>query len=82
MSERVPVSIPKVSMATEEAIFIEWLVEDGATVSEGERIYSVETDKAEVEVEAATAGVLRHGTVVADDTYPVGHEVGFIEKTA
>jgi pyruvate/2-oxoglutarate dehydrogenase complex dihydrolipoamide acyltransferase (E2) component len=79
VSERVSVLIPKVSMAAEEAIFIEWLVDDGAAVTEGQYIYSVETDKAEVEIESPGAGVLRHGKAVPDETYPVGHEVGHIE---
>lgn len=82
MSERVVVSIPKVSMAVEEVLFVEWLVPDGATVSTGEAIYSVESDKAEVEVEAAASGVLRHGAVEVDETYAVGTEVGYIEAPA
>jgi pyruvate/2-oxoglutarate dehydrogenase complex dihydrolipoamide acyltransferase (E2) component len=79
---RTPVLIPKVSMAAEEAIFVEWLAEDGASVAAGDHIYSVETDKAEVEIEAPATGVLRHGKAVPDDTYPVGHEVGHIEGPA
>ena len=79
MSERVPVSIPKVSMAVEEADFIEWLVPDGTSVSEGENIYTVATDKAEVEVESPASGVLRQGETEAEATYPVGHEIGYIE---
>lgn len=82
MSERFAVAIPKVSMAAEEAIFVEWLVSDGADVSEGQPIYSVSTDKVEVEVEAAATGVLRHGTAEPEETYPVGTEVGFIEASA
>lgn len=82
MSERFAVSIPKVSMAAEEAIFIEWLVSDGASVSEGDPIYSVSTDKVEVEIEAAASGVLRYGQAEAEETYPVGTEIGFIERSA
>jgi pyruvate/2-oxoglutarate dehydrogenase complex dihydrolipoamide acyltransferase (E2) component len=82
MSERVPVQIPKVSMAVTEAVFIEWLVEDGAKVEAGESIYSVETEKVTVDVEAATGGVLRHGVAEADEVYPVGTEIGHIESSA
>ncbi len=82
MSERVPVNIPKVAMSVEEAVFVEWLVEDGATVREGENIYSLGTDKTDVDVEAAVSGVLRYGDVEPDETYPVGTEVGYIETTA
>jgi len=82
MSEHVSVSIPKVSMAVEEVVFIEWLVADGQEVAEGEQIYSVETEKVELEVEAAAAGILRHGDAVPDETYAVGTQIGLIEKAA
>lgn len=79
MPDQVPVSIPKVSMAAEEAIFVEWLVPDGSSVNEGDPIYSVSTDKVEIEVEAVATGVLRHGDAVEEETYPVGTQVGVIE---
>ncbi|ROO85650.1 biotin-dependent enzyme [Actinocorallia herbida] len=79
MSERVSVAIPKVAMSVEEAVFVEWLVPDGATVQEGDNIYSVATDKTDVDVEAAASGVLRHGTAEPEETYPVGTEIGYIE---
>ncbi|GAA0983919.1 hypothetical protein GCM10009555_056650 [Acrocarpospora macrocephala] len=82
MSERIPVSIPKVSMAMTEAMFIEWLVEDGVIVTAGDHIYSVETEKVEVEVEAAVSGVLRHGIAQPEEVYPVGTEIGFIDSQA
>ena len=74
--------IPKVSMAAEEVLFVEWLVEDGAPIGEGDAIYSVETEKVETEVEAAATGVLRHGSAVGDETYAVGTEIGRIERTS
>lgn len=69
-------------MAAEEVTFIEWLVGDGEQVAEGDHIYSVETEKVEVEVEAAASGVLRHGDAVADETYPVGAEIGRIDLSS
>lgn len=66
-------------MAITEAAFIEWLVEDGATVAESQPIYSVETDKVEVEIESPAAGVLRHGIAEEDEVYEVGTEIGHIE---
>ncbi|MTD15187.1 biotin-requiring enzyme family protein [Nakamurella sp. YIM 132087] len=68
-------------MGTEEATFVDWIVGDGDPVSVGDPIYSVETEKVETEVEAAASGVLRHGDVEADETYPVGTEVGWIETS-
>jgi pyruvate/2-oxoglutarate dehydrogenase complex dihydrolipoamide acyltransferase (E2) component len=79
MSNHVPVKVPKLTMAAVEVVFLEWLVGDGARVEEQQPIYSVETDKVEVDVESPAAGVLRHGSVEENQEYPVGHEVGVIE---
>lgn len=78
MSE-ISVTIPKVSMASEEVVFVGWLVGDGASVTAGEAIYSIETEKVETDVEAAASGILRHGEVSEDDTYAVGSVIGRIE---
>ncbi|MBP1079458.1 pyruvate/2-oxoglutarate dehydrogenase complex dihydrolipoamide acyltransferase (E2) component [Microbacterium terrae] len=75
-------TIPKVSMAAEEVVFVEWLVADGATINVGDAIYSVETDKIEMEIEAAAGGILRHGEAVGDETYEVGAQIGRIEQPA
>ncbi|AYJ50309.1 biotin/lipoyl-containing protein [Rhodococcus sp. P1Y] len=79
MPEHQSVLIPKVSMATEEVTFVEWLVADGANVAEGDLIYSVATDKVESSIEAAASGVLRHGEAEEDELYAVGAEIGRIE---
>jgi pyruvate/2-oxoglutarate dehydrogenase complex dihydrolipoamide acyltransferase (E2) component len=42
-----------------EGTLSEWLVEDGATVTEGQPIYALETEKATEEVESPAAGVLK-----------------------
>jgi pyruvate/2-oxoglutarate dehydrogenase complex dihydrolipoamide acyltransferase (E2) component len=73
--------MPKLSMAATEATFIEWLVDDGATVAEGHPIYSVATDKVETEVESPAAGLLRHGEAEGEVDYEVGTQLGTIETT-
>ncbi|KAM9866319.1 hypothetical protein ACIFOC_00523 [Leucobacter aridicollis] len=42
----------------EEADLVEWLVEDGATVTEGQNIASIETSKLVNELVAPVAGVI------------------------
>lgn len=54
-----PLSLPKLSMTMEEATVSSWLVSDGDTVEEGQAVIEVETDKAQSEVNAPAAGVLR-----------------------
>lgn len=78
MAEQVPVRVPKLSLAVSEATLVEWLVEDGATVKEGQPLYVVETEKVETEVEAATSGVV-HRSGQAGETYPVGTQIATIE---
>ncbi len=76
----VPLNMPKLTMAATEATFLEWLVEDGAAVTEGQPIYSVSTDKVDTEVESPASGVLRHGEAEFEVDYPVGTQVGSIER--
>ena len=50
--------LPKLGMNQEEGEIVSWLVSEGDTVSEGQPIVEIETDKATVEVEATADGVL------------------------
>jgi pyruvate/2-oxoglutarate dehydrogenase complex dihydrolipoamide acyltransferase (E2) component len=70
-------TIPKLQMSTTEGKLSEWLVEDGATVTAGQPIYSLETDKSVQEIEAPEAGKLVQKQP-AGETYPVGTEIGEI----
>jgi pyruvate dehydrogenase E2 component (dihydrolipoamide acetyltransferase) len=58
--------IPKLEQ-TEEVTIVNWLVEDGAEINEGDEIVEIETDKAVVPVPANAAGYLRIGAYKAGD---------------
>jgi pyruvate/2-oxoglutarate dehydrogenase complex dihydrolipoamide acyltransferase (E2) component len=79
MTQHVSVQVPKLTMATTEVTFLEWLVEDGQAVEEEQPIYVVATDKVENEVSAPASGILRHGTAEPEEVYPVGTELATIE---
>lgn len=79
MTNSVPVLMPKLTMAATEAVFMEWLVEDGQHVEEEQAIYLVATDKVESEVPAAVSGILRHGVAEVEEEYEVGTVLGTIE---
>jgi pyruvate/2-oxoglutarate dehydrogenase complex dihydrolipoamide acyltransferase (E2) component len=81
VGERTPVRIPKLSLAISEAGLVEWLVDDGATVTEGQSLYVIETDKVETEIEASTSGVI-HRVAEAGQMYPVGTEIASIEAAS
>ena len=70
--------IPKIGMSATEMTLSEWMVGDGESVAVGDIIYTVETDKTTVEIEAQSAGVIRP-TGVEGEVYPVGALVGTIE---
>ena len=61
-----------------EGVLEVWLVDDGATVTEGQPIYSLETEKVVMEIAAPSGGVLQQ-IGAAGGTYQVGELVGRIE---
>jgi pyruvate/2-oxoglutarate dehydrogenase complex dihydrolipoamide acyltransferase (E2) component len=73
--------IPKAAVSMQEGTLTSWLVEDGATVTEGQPIYTLELEKSTMDVESPAAGVLRH-VGAAGTTYKVGDVVGQIEPPA
>jgi pyruvate/2-oxoglutarate dehydrogenase complex dihydrolipoamide acyltransferase (E2) component len=56
---RVEVRVPQLSMGMSEAEVVEWLVEDGARVAEGDDLVEIEAEKASVLIPAPAAGVVR-----------------------
>jgi len=70
--------IPQLGVTMTEGSIAGWLAEDGATVQEGQAVYTLATDKTETEIEAPATGTL---VVIGeiDETYPVGTVVGRIE---
>ncbi|MEV6348278.1 lipoyl domain-containing protein [Actinoplanes sp. NPDC051851] len=75
----VEVRIPQLGVTMQEGELVEWLVADGATVSTGDPIYVLGTDKADNEIEAPADGVLRI-KVQERETCEVGTLVAEIEQ--
>jgi pyruvate/2-oxoglutarate dehydrogenase complex dihydrolipoamide acyltransferase (E2) component len=74
----VPINIPKLGVSMSEGTLVEWLVQDGEQVTEGQVLYRIETDKVENDVESPVAGIVRI-TGVEGETYDVGDPIGEIE---
>jgi 2-oxoglutarate dehydrogenase E2 component (dihydrolipoamide succinyltransferase) len=74
----VDVAIPPLGESVTEAILVEWLKEDGAPVRVDEPVALIETDKADAELPAPAAGVLRH-LKSGGDTVKVGEAIARIE---
>jgi pyruvate dehydrogenase E2 component (dihydrolipoamide acetyltransferase) len=76
------VFMPKLSDAMETGKVIKWLKKEGDAVKGGDVIAEIETDKANVEIEAFGAGVLRKIIVSEGGQVPVGDLIGVIADPA
>jgi pyruvate dehydrogenase E2 component (dihydrolipoamide acetyltransferase) len=74
------VVMPKLSEQMESGKIIKWLKKEGDRVQSGDILAEVETDKADVEMEAFGAGVLRKILVPAGGKVPVGSLIGVIAE--
>src|SRR5207249_10171747 len=74
------VVMPKLSDAMETGKIIKWLKKEGDRVQGGDILAEIETDKADVEMEAFGAGVLRKILVPAGEKAPVGTLIGVIAE--
>ncbi len=71
------VRLPKPGDAITEAEITELLVDDGATVSEGDPLYSIATDKVEMDIEAPASGIVSW-KIEEGRTYDIGVLVAVI----
>jgi len=72
------VIIPALGMAQETGKLISWLKKEGETVSKGEPIMEIETDKVVVEIEAAADGILDSIQAEVNQEIPVGTVIAWI----
>ncbi len=70
--------MPALGVAQEKGTLINWLKAEGQTVTKGEPLMEVETDKATVEIEAPASGILAHVTAAPGDEVPVGNKIALI----
>lgn len=72
------IRIPKLGMSATEVTLSEWMFGDGEAVTKGDVIYTAETDKTTVEIEAQATGIIRP-TGEEGVKYMVGEVIGTIE---
>jgi pyruvate dehydrogenase E2 component (dihydrolipoamide acetyltransferase) len=75
------VILPQLGQTMEEGTIVEWLKQEGDPVSRGEVIYTTESDKATLEVEAPGKGFLRKILVHEGETVPVLTVVALMTRT-
>ena len=72
------VVMPALEMAQETGKIVSWLKKEGETVTKGEVLLEIETDKAVVEVEATADGVLAGVKSHEGDVVPVGVTIAWL----
>lgn len=72
------VILPALGETMDQARLLRWLKREGDGVVKGEPIVEIETDKANIEVEALTSGVLRKIVEGEGAIVPVGRTIGYL----
>ena len=74
------VVMPKLGADMQEGKIVRWLKKEGERVTKGEIIAEVETDKADIEMEAYASGVVRKILTPEGQVAPVGTLVAVIAE--
>ena len=72
------VVMPKLSPTMEEGQVARWLKKEGDKVSMGEPLAEIDTDKATMEMQALSAGVLRKVLINEGESAPLGQPIAII----
>jgi len=72
------VIMPKLGETMEEGEIIKWLKKEGDEVKEGEPLLEIATDKANMEVEATTSGIVRKIVAQEGQIIPVTQIIAYI----
>ena len=78
---KMTVKMPRAADTVDEVMVSEWVVEPGATISVGDPLIRVETDKALVDVPSPVAGTLVEQLVSIDDEIATGTPIATIESS-
>jgi len=72
------VVMPALEMVQETGRLVAWHKQEGDLVAKGDLLMAVETDKAVIDLEAETAGILAGVTAKVDDVVAVGQVIAWI----
>jgi len=76
---KLKMKMPDLSANEAEIKVIKWLVEPGQTVKRGQPLLEVETDKATVEIESITNGVLLEICAAREQKVAVGDAIAVFD---
>jgi pyruvate dehydrogenase E2 component (dihydrolipoamide acetyltransferase) len=72
------VIMPALGMAQETGKLVRWIKNEGDTVTKGEPLMEIETDKVTVEIEAPADGILGGISAAEGEDIPVGQAVAYV----
>lgn len=75
------VFMPALSSTMTEGKVVEWYKSEGDPIESGEMVMVVESDKADMDVEAFDSGFLAHISIDAGESCAIGEPVGYIAKS-
>ena len=73
------IHMPKLRPEMKSGVLCAWLKEEGETVSAGEPLFEIETDKVVNQIEATQSGVLKKQLFEEGDTVDVEAPVAILE---
>ncbi|MBL7063398.1 MAG: hypothetical protein ISS49_04215 [Anaerolineae bacterium] len=76
------VTMPKLGMTMEEGEIVEWHVQEGDYVREGDLVLTILTEKATVEIESPMSGRVVEIRVEAGEVVPIGEVVAVVDLDA
>jgi pyruvate dehydrogenase E2 component (dihydrolipoamide acetyltransferase) len=76
------IAMPRLGMTMREGRIVAWRAAVGDAVERGQPLLVIESDKAEVEIEAPASGWLRHVFVAAGTTVPCGAPLAALASSA
>ena len=74
----ITIEMPKLSDTMEEGVLSAWLVDEGDSVSAGDILAQVETDKATMDLEAFDDGILLRKMIDEGDAVPIGEMIAVL----
>ncbi len=74
------IQMPKLSDTMTEGLILKWVKNEGDKVKQGEILVEIESDKADMELEAYDSGVLRKVFIPAGGKAPIGAPIAIIAE--
>lgn len=73
------ITMPRLRPEMQEGVLCAWLKEEGDSVTAGEPLFEIETDKVVNQIEATESGILKKQMVEEGDTVAVETPVAILE---